>query len=249
MHRGRTSGASAQAATQSLSRTLDSVVEIRMNEPLVIFGNGRMAEFAYARFRRDDRFRIVGFTVDQAVLDEPRLCDLSIVPFEKVAATHPPATTRMFIAVGPAQLNRLRAERILQARQMGYRLVTWVSAHAVIDPTVRIGENCSIGDGVTIGPNTVVEDGVSIASGSIIGHDCLLEQNCFIAINCSLNGGVRIGERAMLGAGAAIRDNVSIGADCVIGIGTAIVRDTPPETVFVAPEAVQLPISSSRMRL
>lgn len=220
-----------------------------MNEPLVIFGNGHMAEFAYARFRRDDRYRIVAFTVDRAVIEEPRLCDLPVIPFEEVAASHPPAATRMFIAVGPTQVNRIRAERIAQARQLGYRLVTWVSAHALIDSTARIGENCSIADTVTIGPNTVVEDGVSIGSGSIIGHDCLLERNCFIAINCSLNGGVRIGERAMLGAGAAIRDSVSIGAACVIGVGTAIVRDTPPESVYVAPEAVQLPINSSRMRL
>jgi len=220
-----------------------------MNESLVIFGNGQMAEFAYARFRRDDRFRIVGFTVDRAVLGDPRLCGLPVVPFDEAAAAYPPSTTRMFIAVGPAQVNRIRAERIAQARQMGYRLVTWVSANAVIDPTVRIGENCSIADGVVIGPNTVIGDGVTIASGTVIGHDCVLEHNCLLAINCSLNGGVRIGERAMLGAGAAIRDNVSIGAACIIGIGTAIVRDTPPETVFVAPEAVHLPISSSRMRL
>jgi len=69
------------------------------------------------------------------------------------------------------------------------------------------------------------------------------------SINCSVSGAVRIGERALLGAGAALRDNISIGAACVVGVGTVILRDTPPESVFAAPEAVHLPISSGRMRL
>jgi sugar O-acyltransferase (sialic acid O-acetyltransferase NeuD family) len=220
-----------------------------MNEPLVIFGNGQMAELAHTRFRQDERVRIVGFTVDRAVLNEPRLRDLRVVPFDEVVAAFPPDTVRMFIAVGPVQVNRIRADRIAQAKRLGYRFVSWVSRHAVRDATVQAGVNCSIGDGVVIGPDTVLGEGVFIASGSVIGHHCVLENNCFIGANCTVNGSVRVGERALLGAGSAIRDNVNIGAACVVGTGAAIVRDTAPESVFVAPEAVQLPINSNRMRL
>jgi sugar O-acyltransferase (sialic acid O-acetyltransferase NeuD family) len=220
-----------------------------MNEALVIFGNGQMAELAYERFRRDDAFRIVGFTVDRAVLTAPRLHELPVVPFDEVAAAHPPGAVRMFVAIGPVQVNRIRADRIAQAKRLGYSLVSWVSRHAIVDDAARSGENCSIGDGVVIGPRTLLGDGVFIASGSVIGHHCVLENNCFIGSNCSVNGSVRVGERALLGAGSVIRDNVNIGAACVVGIGAAIVRDTAPDSVFVAPEAVQLPIDSSRMRL
>jgi sugar O-acyltransferase (sialic acid O-acetyltransferase NeuD family) len=220
-----------------------------MTENLVIFGNGQMAEVAFARFRRDPRFEIVGFTVDRSFVRAPELCGLRVVPFEDVENEFPPAEVRMFIAVGPVQINAVSAERFWQARQRGYRLAAYVSPHAIVDPDVRIGEGCSIGEYVVVGPRTCIGDNVRIAAASVIGHHCVLEDHCFVAVNCSVSGSVHIGRRALVGAGAVIRDRISIGEASIVGAGATIVRDTAPESVHVAPEAVQLPISSTRIQL
>src|SRR3990172_3216298 len=114
-------------------------------EKLVIFGNGQVAELAYARFRRDARYEIVGFTVDRSHLREPLLRGLRVVAFEDVEQEFPAESVRMFVAVGPVQANRIRADRFLQARALGYRFVSYVSSHAIVDPDVQLGESCSIG--------------------------------------------------------------------------------------------------------
>ena len=228
---------------------IESRAQDAKGQPLVIFGNGQMAELAYARFCNDERYRVVAFTVDRSVLDAPQLRGLPVIAFDELPAAFAPADTGIFVAVGPVKINRIRAERLAQAKQLGYSPVSWISPHAVINDFVEVGVGCSIGDNVVIAPYTTIGDGVHIAAGSVIGHHCTLGNACFIGVNCTVNGSVQVGEYAMLGAGAVIRDNVSIGASCVIGIGTVIVRDTPAESVYAAPEAVHLPIKSSRIRV
>jgi sugar O-acyltransferase (sialic acid O-acetyltransferase NeuD family) len=219
-----------------------------MAEKLVIYGNGQMAEYAHARFRRDARYEIVGFTVDRVVLREPVLRGLPIIPFDEIELRFPPDTTRMFVAVGPIQNNRIRADRYLEARRRGYGFVSYISPHAIIDHDTEIGENCSIGDNAVVAPYTRIGHDVRISAGAAIGHHCVLEDHCFIGVNCSVLGSVRIGARALVGAGAVIRDQVSIGEASIVGIGATIVRDVEPGSVHVAPEAIKLSIGSERIR-
>lgn len=220
-----------------------------MAEPLVIFGNGQMAEFAYVRFRRDERFEVAGFTVDRAHLREPRFCGLPIVPFEEVEQHFPPSSARLFISVGPVLANRIRAERFLQARALGYRFASYVSTHALVDPEVPVGENCSIGENAVVQALSRVGDNVRIGSGSLIGHHCVIGDHSFLGVGCVLAGSVHIGARTFIGVNATIRDRVKLGEGCVIGAGAVIVRDTAPGSVHVAPDSVVLPISGDRLKL
>lgn len=220
-----------------------------MPEQLVIYGSGQMAEVAYARFRHDGRYRIVGFTVDDAYRQSSEMFGLPVVPFESIEREFPAAAVRLFIAVGPVQNNRIRAERFRQLRRLGYGFASYVSPHAIVDPDVRIGENCSVGETAVVMPFAQVGDDVRIGSASVIGHHCVLEDHCYLAVACIVAGSVRIGARAFLGASVTIRDGVSIGEGCVIGAGATIVRDTAPNTVHVAPDSIELSISSDRIRL
>ncbi len=220
-----------------------------MAQPLTIFGNGQLAELAYARLRRDPRHDIVGFTVDRSHLREDRVCGLPIVPFDEVERHFPPQSVRMFIAVGPVQGNRIRADRFIQAQGLGYRFVSHVSARAIVDPDIVVGENCSIGECAIVQPFTQIGDDVRIGSASVIGHHCVLEDHCFLGVGCVLAGSVRIGARAFVGVNATIRDRITIGEGCIIGAGATIVRDTAPGSVHVAPESIVLPLSGDRVRL
>lgn len=230
-------------------RTYPGTPNIEMPEPLVIYGNGQMAEVAYARFQRDPCYRMAGFTVDASHLFATTMFGLPVVPFEEIERDFPAATVRLFIAVGPVRNNRVRAERFAQAKKMGYRFVSFVSPHALVDAEVRLGENCSIGENAIVMPFSQIGDDVRIGTASVVGHHCVLEDHCYLAVSCVLAGSVRVGARAFLGAGATVRDGVSIGEACVIGAGATIVRDTAPGSVHVAPDSVHLPISSDRVGL
>jgi len=224
-------------------------VEQQMAEPLVIFGSGQMAEFAFVRFRRDSHFEVVGFTVDRSHASDTRFCGLPLVPFDEVERHFPAPSAHIFIAVGPVQANRIRADRFLQAKQRGYRFASYVSPHAIVDPEVVIGENCSIGENAIVGPFTRIGDDVRIGSASVVGHHCTLEDHCFIGVSSVVAGSVRVGARVFVGINATVRDRVTLGEGTVVGAGATVVRDTAPGTVLAAPEAVVVPISAERVKL
>jgi sugar O-acyltransferase (sialic acid O-acetyltransferase NeuD family) len=174
---------------------------------------------------------------------------LRIAPFEDVEREYPPQLFRMFIAVGPIRNNRIRADRFLQARRMGYRFVNCVSPHAIVDPDIELGENCSVGENAIVQAYARIGDNVRIGSASVVGHHSVLADHCCLAVSCILAGSVRIGARAFLGASATIRDGISIGEGCIIGAGATIVRDTAPGSVHLAPDSIELSIGSDRVGL
>lgn len=220
-----------------------------MTEPLVIYGNGQMAELAWACFRRQSRYEIRGFTVDSSLIRCPTIFGLPLVPFEEVERHFSPDAVHIFIAVGPVRANRIRSERFAQARRSGYRFASYVSERAWVDPDVRLGENCSIGENAIIQAFSQIGDNVRVGSASAVGHHCVIEDHCFVGTSCAISGSVRIESHATIGANATIRDRVNIGAGCLIGVGATIVRDTVANSVHAAPEAVVLPISADRIRL
>jgi UDP-3-O-[3-hydroxymyristoyl] glucosamine N-acyltransferase len=84
-------------------------------------------------------------------------------------------------------------------------------APAGIDPTVRMGPGCAIGEGVSIGPYTV------------LGRDVRLGDRCRIAEGVSLGDGVTLGGETVVGprvvcyAGSRIGSRVVLKAGAVIG--------------------------------
>ncbi len=104
----------------------------QVGEEIVIYGNGQVAELAMTRFQSDSPHHVVGFTVDGAHIRHPVLHGLPVVPFEDVERHFPPERVRMFVAVGPTQCNRIRADRFEQARRRGYRFASYVSSRAFV---------------------------------------------------------------------------------------------------------------------
>lgn len=215
---------------------------------VVVYGNGQMAEFAWVRLGEDHRHVVAGFTVDRAHLCEPSLRGLPVVAFEEVGRHFPADAYQMFLAVGPVECNRVRAERFAQARRLGYRFVKYVSPRAMVARDVVVGDNVSIGDGAIVQSFVTLGDNVHVGAGCIIGHHSHVQDHCFLAPGCVVAGSVSVGERSFIGANATVRDRVQIGRDCVIGTGATIVRSTSPSSVHVAPEALLLPIDSHQVK-
>lgn len=215
---------------------------------IVIYGNGQMAEFAWARFGEGGRHVVAGFAVDQESLRETRLRGLPVVAFEDAVGHFPPETHQFFIAVGPVGCNRIRAERFGQARALGYRFTSYISARAIVARDVVLGENASIGEGAIVQSFATLGDNVHLGAGCLIGHHSVVHDHCFLAPGCVVAGSVTIGERSFLGTNATVRDRVQIGTRCVIGAGATIVRSIAPGSVHAAPEAVVLPIDSDQVR-
>jgi sugar O-acyltransferase (sialic acid O-acetyltransferase NeuD family) len=216
-------------------------------EKVVLFGNKSMAREAYNDLAYYSDHQVVGFTVDREYIEKDRLYNLPVVPFDEVASVFPPDHYRMLIAVGYVAVNKLRAERYLQAKNMGYQFITFVSPRAITYPGLGIGDNCQISPGCVISPDVMIGNDVSIGPGSMISHDVSIGDHCFLSSGVAVSGGVTIGPYCLLGTNATIRNRIRIGRGCVIGAGALVLEDLEDKSVCLGPAAELLPISSEKL--
>lgn len=216
-------------------------------ENLILYGNGSVAEVLHYLLNREGLYRIVAFTVDRDLIREDCFHGLPVVPWDEVAQSHPPAEHRMMIAVGYVRVNRLRAERFQQAREMGYRLVSYVSPEASIWDGFTVGENCRIGAGARIQPYTRIGDDVFIGSECLIGHHSVIKDHCYLSACVRMAGFVTVEPYCYIGINATIRNKVTIAPACVIGAGAVILGDTVEKGVYMSQPADLLPIRSDQL--
>ena len=72
-----------------------------------------------------------------------------------------------------------------------------------------------------IGSNNILH------SGTIIEHDCLINDFVNIGPGVTLAGGVEIGNRSYIYTGVKIAPRVKIGYDTIIGAGSLVLKDLP----------------------
>lgn len=216
--------------------------------PLVIFGAGQIAELAWFYFTHDSAYTPVAFTLDRAFLRDDRFHGLPVIPFDELPQHYSPTDVDVFVALSYAKVNALRAQKVADVRDAGYRLASYVSSGATVFPGFQPGENCFILEDNTIQPFARVGHNVTLWSGNHIGHHSVIADNCFISSHVVISGGVEVGENTFIGVNSTIRDHVKIGARCVIGAGSLLLADAEPDGVYMAPVTERSRVPSSRLR-
>jgi sugar O-acyltransferase (sialic acid O-acetyltransferase NeuD family) len=216
---------------------------------LVIFGTGDIGRLAHYYFTRDSDHEVVAFTVDQQYRREDGFLDLPVVAFEEVATRYPPGEHEMFIAISYARMNRLRAEKYFRAKELGYRLASYVSSRCTFLTDHPVGDNCFILEDNTIQPFVRIGNNVTLWSGNHVGHDSVIEDHCFIASHVVVSGHVRIGPYCFIGVNATLRNSITLVAGTLVGGGAVIMEDTVEGGVYVPARAVQLSKRSDEVNL
>ncbi len=219
-----------------------------MKKPLVIFGSGDIAQLAHYYFSTDSNYEVVAFTVDANYIKESECCGLPVVAFEDVAKQYPPDSYDFFVALSYSKLNAVRKGKFLAAKEMGYKLVSFVSSRATVLNEGRIGENCFIFEDNTIQPFVTIGNNVTLWSGNHIGHHSVIHDHTFIASHVVISGGVEIGEQCFVGVNATLRDHIKIGDRCVVGAGALLLADAAPEGVYIGTATERSKGASTRLR-
>lgn len=215
---------------------------------LVIFGHGDLAELAHYYFSTDSDYKVVAFTVDSQYLTEQEFCGLPVVSYEELPSLYPPNNYEMFVALSYAKLNKVRKEKYLSSKKIGYKMASYISSYATILNQGRIGENCFILEDNTIQPYSHIGNNVTLWSGNHIGHHSTINDHCFIASHVVISGGVEINEQCFIGVNATLRDHISVGKKCVIGAGTLLLEDAEPEGVYMGSGTERARVPSTRLR-
>lgn len=215
---------------------------------LVIFGASDIAQLAHYYFSTDSNYEVVAFTVDANYMTEAEFCGLPIVAFEDVVEKYPPNSHDFFVALSYSKLNAVRKEKFLAAKEMGYKLVSFISSRATVLNEGRVGENCFIFEDNTIQPFVTIGNNVTLWSGNHIGHHSVIHDHTFIASHVVISGGVEIGEQCFVGVNATLRDHIKIGDRCVIGAGALLLTDAAPEGVYIGSTTERSKVPSTRLR-
>lgn len=216
---------------------------------LVVFGAGEIAELAHYYFTRDSEHQVVAFTVDKQYRKGDSFLGLPLLDFESVVERYPPKDFKMFVALSYAKMNKVRASKYHEAKELGYELVSYVSSRCTFLTDHPVGDNCFILEDNTIQPFVKIGNNVTLWSGNHIGHESIIEDHCFIASHIVVSGHVHIHPYCFIGVNATLRDSITIAPETLIGAGAVIMKDTVEKGVYVPPKAVLLDKKSNEIEL
>lgn len=199
--------------------------------PIIIFGIGDMGRIAHFYFTHDTPYDVAAFTVDRNYIDSETFEGLPLLPFEEIEKHYSPEHYQAYVAVGYSGVNKIRAQKYQEAKNKGYKLVSYVSSKATCW-TQAIGDNCFILEDNTLQPFVTIGNNVTLWSGNHVGHDAVIEDHCFITSHVVLSGHVHVEPYCFLGVNATVRNNIRIAAKGVIGAGAVIVKDTEAGGVY-----------------
>lgn len=215
---------------------------------VVIFGTGGFAEIIHMYLTRDANHEVVAFTIHKKHITEKEFLGIPIVPFEEIVKTHPPDKFTLFVAVGYSENNKKRARIFAEAKEKGYKLLSYVHSSTKLWKEFEMGENCFVFENNTIQPFVKLGNDVIIWSGNVISHHTTIKDHCFIVSHAAIAGNVTIEPYCFVGMNATIRNRIKIAKECIIGAGAVILEDTNEGEVYVAGATKKIDIKSDHLK-
>lgn len=201
---------------------------------LVIVGAGGFAREAAAAARAANAvrptWRVRGFVDDDPALRGTERSGLPILGGTEALAEMPSAA--VVVCVGNPRDYGSR-ERIVQRLELpADRYAT------VIHPAAEVGAGSTVGPGavllagVVLTADVTVGAHVAVMPQAVLTHDGVVGDYGTIASGVRLGGGAVLAPGSYVGAGALVRENVTVGARSMIGMGSVVLRDVPPDEVW-----------------
>ena len=132
----------------------------------------------------------------------------------------------------------LKEKIVLQMKKKEVEFLTF------IHPSVIIGENIILGEGVVVCPNAIItcdskiDDFVTINIHSAIGHDCQIGKYTTISGNCDITGNCTVGKYVYFGTHANLIPGTIVEDSAVIGAGTVGIKKVKANTTIIGRKLV-----------
>jgi len=215
---------------------------------LIIFGQGEQAEMAYFYFNKYSDYQVATFVVDDHFIDTDRkIGGIHAIGTSELQGSFSPEKYDAFVAIGYNNLNKLRTEKYLYLKNLGYKIASFISQDATNNAS-EIGENCFILEHNTIQAFVKIGNNVTMWSGNHVGHHSVIEDNCFITSQVVISGGCLIGNSTFIGVNASLRDHIKIGKENMIGPSTLILGNTEDLSVYIEKASEKSKVPSNRLR-
>lgn len=204
-----------------------------MSKKIVIFGTGKIADVIQYYMREESKLPVVAFTADEKYIEKESFNDLPVIPFENIEEEYPPGEFDMFIALGYQELNELRANKVKEAREKGYELISYLHPDSSAPKDLEYGDNCFIMNNVCIHPRVKLGDNVFVWSGAMIGHHSEVGDNCWLTSCANVSGDVKVGKNCFFAVNATTGNSIEIGDDCFLGANALITKSLENNKVMI----------------
>lgn len=177
-----------------------------------------------------------------AILDDhPTVDRLLGIPVFQTSSIVLPPEFRFHVAIGNC---KMRKEKFEFLRSLGGIPATVIHPFSSVSRFSEVGVGTSILHGAVIDPCVKIGDNCIVNDGAVIGHDSIIGNHAHVSANVALGGSCRVGECAWISLGASIQEGTRIGDRAFIGLGAMISRDVPADYNAISPhrkEAVFFP--------
>ncbi|WP_025763970.1 acetyltransferase [Dyadobacter tibetensis] len=208
---------------------------------VIIFGVLDTAELAHYYLQNDSEHEVVAFTINKEYIESTEFKGLPVVPFEDIEKTYDPAEYKFFAPMTGRNMNRNRENIYQQGLDKGYDFISYISSKATIFDRSLIGKNCFILEDNTIQPFTTVGNNVVMWSGNHIGHHGRIQDHVFFTSHVVLSGHCVVESYSFFGVNSTIRDYTKISQGTLVGMASAITKETEEWGIYIGNPAKKVP--------
>lgn len=115
----------------------------------------------------------------------------------------------------------------------------------LIHPTAYVTNTSVLGNGIIITPlslvsvNTFIGNHV-IINGARVGHDAIIKDYCTLGPQSCVLGYCTVEKKVTLGCNACIHPHVRVSEGTIVGMGSVVIRNTPPNSTIFGIPAVKI---------
>lgn len=198
---------------------------------LIIFGIEDFAQIAYEYFTNDSEYEAVAFTVHRDYVKESTFMGLPLIPFEDLVEFYPPSENEIYCAIVYGNLNRDRERVAKEAKDMGYKLASYISSNSFVAPSARIGEHCFVFEDNTVQPFAEIGNNCVLWSGNHCGHHSRIGDNVFVSSHVVISGHCKIGDNCFIGVNSTLANGTNLGKESWVSHGCVLSGNIPEHSM------------------
>lgn len=218
---------------------------------VIIFGVGENAQLLKYYLENDvnykDEYKVIAFTLDKDYIKEEIFMGLPLIPFEEIEKYYIPKDFYCFVAVGYKNMNELRAKKLSQVKEKGFKTLNYISSKACTYNDLEIGENNFIMDSQVIQPFVKIGNNNVFYGGGVISHHSTIGNNCFFGAGVVIAGGTTIKDNCFIGVNSIISGKVTMEYKTFVSAGGRISKNTKQKGVYITETSKRYKIDSTEI--
>jgi len=211
---------------------------------VILAGNAITANILNDYLAQDNRYQVVGLTVDDDFVNLDGVPGLNCIPLSNISTTYNLENHMIIMAMGYNDINRSRESMFNRLKAMGYRIESYVHPDAKVYTLYPLGEGCVVLPSAVIEPHARLGANSMVWANVTLAHHSSVDDHCWVASGAVISGQAKIKRNSFIGVNATIVNEVIVDEYCIIGAGALITKNTKASSVHLARSGEELRYSS-----